>query len=38
MKQSTTRPYIYQSKNWTPILYNVVGALFKETISDAGVG
>lgn len=32
------RPYIFLSRNWTPVLYNVIGSLFKDTISEAGVG
>ena len=37
-KIGLTRPYIFLSRNWTPILYTIVGPLFKDTISEAGVG
>lgn len=37
-EKSLNRPYIFLSKNWTPILYNVVGSLYKSTVGEAGVG
>ncbi|EAR94381.2 EF hand protein (macronuclear) [Tetrahymena thermophila SB210] len=37
-EKSLHRPYIFLSKNWTPILYNVVGSLYKSTVGEAGVG
>lgn len=32
------RPYMFTSRNWTPVLYNIVGSLYKSTVGEAGVG
>lgn len=37
-KQRVHRPYVFLSRNWTPILYNIIGALYKSTVGEASVG
>jgi len=37
-ERSLNRPYIFLSRNWTPVLYNIVGSLYKSTVGEAGVG
>jgi hypothetical protein len=37
-EKSLARPYIFMSRNWTPILYNIVGSLYKSTVGEVGSG
>lgn len=37
-EKSLARPYIFMSRNWSPILYNIVGSLYKSTIGEVGAG
>ena len=37
-KHTFSRPYVFSESHWTPELYAVVGPVYKDSISEAGVG